>query len=816
MDKKVLEYFNGDELAASVWENKYKAENEETPDDTYERLSKEFARIESNYKDDHWVLSDDFIKHLFKDGYIIPGGSVLANAGLEKPVSLSNCFVVESPEDSYNSIMKIRNYQIQLMKRRGGVGYDLSKLRPNGAMVNNAASTSTGAASFMDVNSALTNEVAMNGRRGALMLTISIDHPDAEEFIEKKQDLTKVTGANISVKVSDAFMRAVKNDEVYYQRYPLDLDFDTIYVPTNSKIGELIEVGYHKYVKRIKARDLWNKLIHCAWNTAEPGIIFDDAMHLKAPDRYYPEFSMISTNPCGEIGMGAMDSCRLIHINLAKCVKYPYTEKAELDYDVIAHLGYYAMKLGDDLVDLEQEAVKRIIDVCESESEEQKMWEKILDVSRRGRRAGVGILGLADMLAQLNVKYGSPESIPIIKAVMETIFRAELKASVDMAESRGVFEEYDGFDKENPLFQSLVKQYDPEIYRKMLKVGRRNISFSTIAPTGSVAMLTQTSSGIEPVFMPYYKRRKKCTSDTDRVDYVDKLGIKFTEYMVVHEGLKRWAKVKYPEENINEWDLDKWDAIYKESPYYGATAHDIDWHYRIMTQAACQTFITHSISSTINLPTETTEEEIAEIYKEAWENGLKGVTVYRDGCREGILNSVSDKQKEERFESSISAPKRPKKLDAEFYSVKVGGEIFYVMIGLYKNKPYEAFCFKPEKQIKINNHKGILTKKAKGLYSFHSDLINIDDLDSLLNAEQRTCTLLVSALLRHGIPLKFIIKTEKKVNENITSFSSAICRILSKYMPKEESAETCPKCGGRLIREGGCIRCLDCDYSKCL
>ncbi|WP_287385707.1 adenosylcobalamin-dependent ribonucleoside-diphosphate reductase [Lachnospira sp.] len=827
MNQQLLDYFKGDDLAASTWESKYKFEDEKIPLDMYKRLAKEFSRIESSYYKDDFIYDENSIENAFKNMYIVPGGSILANCGTGKPVSLSNCFVIESPEDSYHSIMKSRDYQVELMKRRGGVGKDLSNLRPRGSAVNNAADTSTGAASFMEVDSALTNEVAQGGRRGALMLTISIDHPDAEEFIEKKQDLTKVTGANISVKVTDSFMKAVISDEIYYQRFPTDLDLDTINLPIDSKLGELIEVGYHKYVKRIKAKDLWNKLIHCAWNTAEPGIIFEDTMHGNSPDAMYPEFRMISTNPCGEIGMGANDSCRLIHLNLSKFVENPFNKDCYINYSALQDAAYMAMKLGDDLVDLECEAVQRIIDICDNDLEKD-MWRSIYDTAIKGRRVGVGILGLADMLAKLNVKYGCQEALNVIEEVMRAIMIAEIKATTDMAQTRGVFPGYD--DKfENLAFYGLISSIDLGSYTRLMKYKRRNISFSTIAPTGSVAMLAQTSSGIEPVFMPLYTRRKKCVTSDDRVDYTDKMGINYSEFIVIHPGLKQFAKIwatrdlgipkEKVEDKINNLTLEEWKNIFEESPYYGATAHEVNWEDRIMTQSICQKYITHSISSTINLPKETTEEEVSNIYKEAWYNSLKGVTVYRDGCREGILNSIEDKKKDDKFISDIDAPKRPKKLEADFYSVVVKGELFYIMVGLYNNKPYEIFVCKGKDGLKLANHKGVIIKNKKDNYTFDSDKIRINNIveEGELTELESFVSLASSMLMRHGAPLKCIIKTSQKVKASISSFLAAVTRILRKYLKDEEvEGEKCPACGGRLIREAGCIRCLDCDYSKCL
>lgn len=853
-----LEYFKGDELAASTWRNKYAAEGEQTPDDTHKRLAKEFARVESNY---NWKsnidrafsnlsnygyvrpqLDEEAIYQLFKDfKYIIPGGSVMSGCGTGALVSLSNCFVIGSPKDSYAEIMKTRSQQAQLMKRRGGVGYDLSQLRPRGAKVNNAAKSSTGAASFMDVCSDITNEVAQNGRRGALMLSMSINHPDIEEFITKKQDLTKVTGANISVKVTDEFMQAVENDKDYILRFPVDES-----VPQGLMIEEMPynELWFfsdddhpNSFFKKVRARELWDTLMHCAWNTAEPGIMFEGAMHNYSPDGVYPDFKMVGTNPCGEIPMGPFDSCRLIHINLSSYIVDPFTDKAHIDEELLYMHSYEAMRLADDLVDLEIEAVDKIIDTVKNDTDDTEfnLWSKIKETAIQGRRAGLGFTGLADAIAMLGLKYDSDEGISQVGQLMKVMFKGQLDSNIDMAIERGAFPAWDKYKElffegdevceltgEMPVYNGHNKWYnfvyDNHLNQivKMIRNGRRNISWSTVAPTGTVSIMAGTSSGIEPVFMPFYQRKRKCMSESDRVDYVDKVGEKYTLFTVVHPNLKKWAieTLNYSESEVNEWSLGVWKEVWKESPYYGSTAPEIDWRQRVKLQGVVQKYITHSISSTVNLDRETTEEEIADIYIEAWKQGLKGITIYRDGCREGVLTQV---EKPKTIEGR-QAPKRPKVLEADYYQVKVKKEQFIVLVGLLEGKPYEVFAFRPLNPVNIPAHKGTITKVSKMHYSFDSEHINISNLElANTNIEENAATLYSSMLLRHGVDINYIIKTARKVNDNISSFSSAMCRILAKYIPNGEvKGEVCPDCGGTLVREGGCIHCKDCGYSKCL
>lgn len=846
---KVLEYFKGDELAASTWQNKYAAKGEVTPDDTHRRLAKEFARIEEKYNwnlkpEDKLKLSDygyirpqlteDAIFELFRNfRYVIPGGSVMAGCGTGELVSLSNCFVIASPKDSYAEIMKTRSQQAQLMKRRGGVGYDLSGLRPRGAKVNNVAKSSTGAASFMDVCSDITNEVAQNGRRGALMLSMSINHPDIEEFITKKQDLTKVTGANISVKVTDEFMRAVEEDKDYILRFPVDINLDKFH----EEEGEGKALEYNKlynnigvyglktpvYIKKVRARELWNTLMHCAWNTAEPGIMFEDAMH-NSPDSSYDDFKMVSTNPCGEIPMGPFDSCRLIHLNLSSFIDNPFTDKATIDEEKLYEVSYEATRLADDLVDLEIEAVDRIIDVVKNEEDftEFNLWSRIRETAIRGRRAGLGFTGLADAIAMLGLKYDSDEGLSKIEYIMRIMFKAQLDCQIDMAVERGSFPAWDK-DKElstsNSWYNWLNNNYTKDS-NKMSVYGRRNISWSTVAPTGTVSIMAQCSSGIEPVFLPFYERKRKCMSPEDRADYTDIKGEKYTLFVVVHPNFAKWLCYSTFNGNFNSHeylerlqDIEYLKEAFKESPYYGSTAPEIDWHQRVKLQGIVQKYITHSISSTVNLPKETTEEEIANIYIEAWKAGNKGQTIYRDGCREGVLNKVE----KPKVIDNRQAPKRPKELEADYYQVKVKGEQFIVLVGLLEGKPYEIFAFRPLRPVSIPPHKGKIIKMGKMHYSFDSEYIQLSDLQlANTNVEEKAATLYASMLLRHGANIEYITKTAKKVNDNISSFSSAMCRILAKYITNTEVKEVCPECGGKLVRDGGCIHCIDCGYSKCL
>ena len=846
MTEELLNYFNGDELAASTWLNKYAKRDEhgniveQTPADMHRRMAKEFARIEKQYDDNALPFDQEkFSKHYHKRKpltekrifelfnkfkYVIPAGSVMAGLGADKPVSLSNCFVLPSPEDSYSSIMMTRLNQAELMKRRGGVGYDLSNLRPRGAAVNNAAVTSTGAASFMDVCSDVTNEVAQQGRRGALMISMNANHPDVEEFIEKKQDLTKVTGANVSVQVTDEFMKAVEEDKDYLLRWPVDAFNDPYNVMPQDyeEYNKLysIKTNNHKgYVKKVKAKEIWDKIIHCTWNTAEPGVIFKDRMVNFSPDGCYTKYRGVSTNPCGEIFMSGNESCRLIAINMLSFIDKPFTKDAKLNVSRVYDVTYDAMRLGDDLVDLENEAVRRILDVVKDDKYAVDVWTGILEKGENGRRCGLEFTALSDMCAAMGYKFCTKESNEFVEKVCRLMMSAVLDCQTDMALERGTFPDYDNnVENSNEWYKFISEEY-PERYRMLNELGRRNISFTTAGPTGTISMLTQTSSGIEPVFMPYYVRRRKCVTADDRADYTDKLGINFTEFVVVHPQLKKWAEANMSEllSKFDELTEKEWEEIYKQSPWYESCAQDIDWGRRVEVQGIVQKYlITHSISSTVNLPNNVSKEEVSNIYMEAWRNGLKGITVYRDGSREGIMIKKEQKKEDDKFESYVSAPKRPKTLHADFYSTKVKGEVFYVMVGLYKNKPYEIFVYKSDDNKQISNHTGTITKVKKSVYKYESDQIVIGNISQKLSTEELATALYSSMLMRTGANLKYIIKTAQKVDDNIASFTSAMVRILRKYLKEETlEGEKCPECGGKLIRENGCIHCIDCGWSRC-
>lgn len=871
-----LHYFNNDELAASTWVNKYCLRKNDdylelSPNDMHERLAKHFYEAEKNY--DYVInesnknvlseyglkrnmLSKDDIFNLFKDfKYIIPGGSVMSGLGSDSPVSLSNCWVIAGPNDSIDDIFRVCNEQSQLMKRRGGVGFDISKLRPNGALVHNSAKTSTGAVSFMDLFSNVTNTIAQAGRRGALMLSISIKHPDAKEFIEKKQDLTKVTGANISLQISNEFMDAVINEKDYYQIYPVDKKIDEV-IPNECENYDY-DVLYsgkteNTYFRKINAKKLWDILIHCAWNTAEPGIIFQDNHHNYSPDGVYPEFRGSCTNPCGEIFMHE-DSCRLIHVNLSSFANNAFKENANIDFQKLYEVTYEAMRLADDLVDLETIAIKRILKKIEDDGDknnnEYNLYSRLLNNTLMGRRCGLGFTGLADLIAKLNLKYDSEESLSIIKEVMKTMFRAELDCQIDMSITRGTFPSFD-FEKEikGNEWYDMVKCEFNEQYEKLISLGRRNVSFNTVAPTGTVSILAKCTSGIEPLFLPFYIRRKKCMTDNDNVTYIDNVGEKYTEYLIIHNALKQW----YNEQENQSWfdesianSLEKCkseiiDEIYKKSPYYLSTANDIDWTKRVELQGIIQHYITHSISSTINLPNDVSEDMVSTIYLESWRKKLKGITVYRDGCRSGVLVSSKDNSNTNTNKiciNSDSAAKRPKEIPCKIYRFNNKGEKWVGVVGLVDGKPYEIFTGMLEKLnipnwvedgfIIRNKEKVIVDgeEKLKSRYDicyFDKDgyRVCVEGLSRTFNPEFWNYAKLISGLLRHRMPLTYIVKVISTLNlddSNINTWKNGVIRTLRKFNDSnmENNYEKCPECGGRLLREGGCLHCLDCNYSKC-
>lgn len=846
LPQELLEYFSNDEMASSIWLNKYALKDnqdnllEKTPKDMHKRLAKAFYEVDKKYQSkkidksklskygkERKDLTEEAIFNLFnKFKYVIPGGSVMYGVGNYKPISVSNCFVIASPEDSICGIFKTGKEQASLFKRRGGVGFDISTLRPKNSKVNNSAHFSTGSASFMDLYSQITNTIGEYNRRGALMLTMSINHPDVQDFIEKKQDLTKVTGANISIKITDEFMSSVQQNKDYLLRFPINLNLNKFNINIDKlEYNDLVCLSEedHYYIKKVKAKDIWNLIIHCAWNTAEPGVIFEDKMINYAPDGVYSNLKMVSTNPCGEIGMEPYNSCRLIHINLSSFVKNEFEDNAFINFDSLYKVAYETTYLGDDLVDIEINAVDKIINCIKEkknkeELEEVELWNKINDEAKYTRRCGVGFLGLSDMIAKLNLKFCTEESNSIVEKVMKTMFEAELDATIDLAISRGSFPGFNSIieNKNANDWYKFVKKDFPNQYKIMKNYGRRNLSFSTVAPTGTVSLLAQCSSGIEPTFLASYVRRKKCMNDSDRVDFIDNNGVKFTEYLVIHPTFKNWILKKYPDINFETLKEKEINKLFKESPWYQSTAPEISSKERVKLQGICQKYITHSISSTINLPKNTKEEEISQIYFDAWQHNNKGQTIYRDGCRDGILVSKSTEEKPKEILNS-KAPKRPKELEADYYEIKSEGKSFAILIGLYNNKPYEVFAFELTDGLSIKNHKGKIVKEKKMHYTFISEFVKINNLqlqnDNIL---EKAVTLYASQLLRHGVGIKYIIKTSEKINDGITSFTKAISRILSLYIEKEELSEKCPECGGRLVREGGCIHCLDCTYSKCM
>lgn len=876
MNDQTLKYFEGDTLATEAWLNKYALNGENTPDDMHKRLSLEYAKIEKEFVDnDEYfnkkietlsqygemrfkniynilklkglneynqikMLQDEIFYPLLKDfKYIVPGGSIMANLGKNSPTSLSNCFVIGQPEDNIDSIFEYAKQAAQLYKRRGGVGIDISILRPQGANVNNASKTSTGSVSFMELYSNVTNLIGQSGRRGALMISMDINHPDILDFITIKQDLTKVTGANISIKTNAEFMKAVENDEDYILRFPCDwkINKETFFTPNTD---DLMTDGNGHYWRKVRAKKIWNTLIECAHKTAEPGILFWDNHLNQDPAAVYDEYRPVSTNPCGEIPLQPKDSCRLHAVNLYSLVRNPFTEKAFLDMDLAYSVFYEQMIMGDNLVELELKAIDKILDKINPEwladlndmpstwldkqTDEFKLWYEIKETGANSRRIGNGFTALADMFAALNIKYGDSKSKQGFSDLMLIKLRAEIDATVDLAKLRGAFKGYD-FNKEyeiipkqesiigyNKFYQHILNVY-PEGVKKMIHYGRRNVSFSTIAPTGTVSLMTQTSSGIEPLFSPYYKRRMK-VSTKEESTYIDVDGQMFKEFIVIHPKLKMYAQIAKNIDITKEYNEEFWKEIYENSPYYNSCVNDIKWEDRLEIQRIAQKKTTHSISSTLNLPNDVTIEEVNEIYKTAYIIGLKGITIYRDGSRGGILVNT-DSSENSKFTIN-KAPKRPKTLEADIYTLTNSGIKYLVAIGLFNNKPYEVFVKEIDKNVNINSKIGKITKIKQGHYKLITNDYICENLNDDLAIEKKATALYVSMLLRHGADIKFIIKTAKKVDDNIASFTSAMNRVLSKYVEKEVLNDLCPECGSQIIREAGCEKCTNCTYSKCL
>ena len=828
--KSSVEYFGGDELAANVWMNKYALRDDDkiyelNPDMMHHRLASEFARIEQNYPN---PMSEETIYGLLKDfKYVIPQGSPMSGIGNNfQVVSLSNCFVIgnSGSSDSYGGIMKIDQEQVQLMKRRGGVGHDLTHIRPSGSPVKNSALTSTGIVPFMERYSNTTREVAQGGRRGALMLSISIKHPNAEQFIDAKLEQGKITGANVSVKITDEFMECVRDGKPFVQQYPVDSPNPIV-------------------KKEIDARTLWNKIIHNAWASAEPGVLFWDTILRESVPDCYADFGYrtVSTNPCGEIPLCPYDSCRLIAVNLFSYVKNPFTPQAEFDFDQFRDHIIKAQRLMDDLIDLELEKVNMILSKIESDPEgddiksvERNLWLNIKMKCLEGRRTGLGITAEGDMLAALGLRYGSDEATDFSVSVHRTLACSAYRSSVIMAKERGGFPLYDANrEKLNPFIQRLA-QADPQLYTDMLQYGRRNIALLTIAPTGTVSICTQTTSGIEPVFLVSYKRRKKINpndKDSSKHKIVkDENGDYFEEYNVLHPKFIDWLKLKgYSMEQIDNLEDKELDRLISESPYYKATSADIDWVSKVKMQGAIQKWVDHSISVTVNIPKETTEEIVSTIYQTAWESGCKGCTIYREGSRHGVLVSKSEASKCNEFIEN-KAPKRPKKLEAEVVRFKNDKEDWIAVVGMYEHRPYEIFTGRAENFVlpKWVEKGWVIRVKEKGDEHARYDFqfldqdgyhVTMEGLSRMFKKEYWNYAKLISGILRHGMPIPNVVDLIGKLNfdvDSITTWSNGVARALKRYIKDgTETGETCPDCGGKIIYTGGCKSCPNCGWSKC-
>jgi ribonucleoside-diphosphate reductase alpha chain len=830
--KAALEYFGGDELAARVWVSKYALKDsfgniyEHTPDDMHHRIASEIARIENNYPE---PMSENEIFDLLKDfKYIVPQGSPMSGIGNHYQVgSLSNCFVIgiDGNPDSYGGIIKIDEEQVQLMKRRGGVGHDLSHIRPKGTPVKNSALTSTGLVPFMERYSNSTREVAQDGRRGALMLSVSIKHPDSEAFIDAKMTEGKVTGANVSVRLDDAFMKAAVEGTPYTQQYPVDSE--------NPFIS-----------KEINATALWNKIIHNAWKSAEPGVLFWDTITRESVPDCYADlgFRTISTNPCGEIPLCPYDSCRLLAINLYSYVVNPFTDKAYFDFDLFAKHVAVAQRIMDDIIDLESEKIEIILKKIDSDPEteevkssERNLWNKIKTKTLKGRRTGVGTTGEGDMIAAMGLKYGTPEATDFSVSVHRALALAAYGSSVELARTRGSFEIFDSEREKNNPFIKRIAEAAPEVYQNMLKYGRRNIACLTIAPTGTTSLMTRTTSGIEPVFMPVYKRRRKVNpSDTDvHVDYIDETGDAFEEYIVYHPKFIEWMKIKGIEVR-HDYTQDQLNDLVAQSPYAGATANDINWLEKVRMQGSIQKWVDHSISVTINLPSDVTEDVVNQLYVEAWRSGCKGCTVYRDGSRSGVLVSLEKKPETTEPEIKAHVGKRPTELEADVVRFQNNKEKWIAFVGLVDNEPYEIFTgladdddgiFCPKS---VTHGKIIKAIDENGNKRYDFQFINkrgykttIEGLSDKFNPEYWNYAKLISGVLRYGMPIDQVLKLVGGLeldSQSINTWKMGVERALKKYLPNgtKASGQRCPKCGQEtLIYQEGCLICTSCGTSKC-
>lgn len=822
-------YFDGDELAAQVWVTKYALKDsfghiyEKSPAQMHERIAAEIARIEKNYpapltQEEIFALLDHF-------RYVIPQGGPMTGIGNNFQVaSLSNCFVIghKHPADSYGGIFRIDEEQVQLMKRRGGVGHDLSHIRPTGSPVLNSALTSTGIVPFMERYSNSTREVAQDGRRGALMLSLSIKHPDAERFIDAKMDTGKVTGANVSIKIDDEFMRAAREGKPYRQQFPIRSEKPL-------------------YVQDIDARKLWDKIIHNAWKSAEPGVLFwDTILRESVPDCYADEgFTTVSTNPCGEIPLCPYDSCRLLAVNLLSYVGKPFTKEASFDFDKFRDHVHKAMHMMDDIIDLELEKVEQIIGKIAEDPEDEEirsvelnLWKKIRTMAQKGRRTGLGITAEGDMLAALGLRYGTPEAIDFAVKVQKTLAIEAYRASVKMAAERGAFPVYDAAKEEKNPMIGRIREADPALYEEMVRVGRRNIAMLTIAPTGTTSLMSQTTSGIEPVFRTVYKRRRKINpSDQDtHVDYVDETGEKYQEYNVYHHNFVKWLEANGYDtsklDTIPDSELNRW---IEASPYHGATANDIDWVAKVKMQGAIQKWVDHSISVTVNLPNSVSEALVADVYRTAWECGCKGVTVYRDGCRAGVL---IEKKKEEPQKEEPRNKKRPKSIPADVVRFKNGSEDWIAFVGLQEGRPYEIFTGKIEEDAmfippKINSGHIIKVREEDGSkrYDFqyrdrYGYTNTIGGISRLFDEEFWNYAKLISGVLRQRMPIENVVSLIESLHLNsasINTWKTGVERALKRYITDGTKHKgKCPHCGQETMAyQNGCLTCMSCGYSKC-
>ena len=829
------DYFRGDELAATVWVSKYALKDsfgriyENSPEQMHRRIARELARIESRYEN---PMSEEEIYGMLKDfRYAIPQGGPMTGIGNNLQIaSLSNCFVIghKHPADSYGGIIRIDEEQVQLMKRRGGVGHDLSHLRPTGSPVLNSALTSTGIVPFMERYSNSTREVAQDGRRGALMLTLSIKHPDAENFIDAKTETGKVTGANVSIKIDDRFMQCALSGQKYHQQFPIDSDRPM-------------------YEKDIDARTLWNKIIHNAWKSAEPGVLFwDTVLRESVPDCYADlGFTTVSTNPCGEIPLCPYDSCRLLALNLFGYVENPFTPQARFDFDKFRDHVRKAMHMMDDIIDLELEKVEAIIDKIARDPEdeeirhvEQSLWEKIREMALMGRRTGLGITAEGDMLAALGYTYGTPEAIDFAVEVQKTLAVEAYRASVEMARERGKFPIYDAEKEKNNPMIGRIREADPALYEEMVRYGRRNIAMLTIAPTGTTSLMSQTTSGIEPVFRPVYKRRRKVNpGDKDvKVTYVDEVGDSFEEYNVYHHNFIKWLEVNGYDishlDTISDEELEKWVAA---SPYHKATANDIDWVAKVKMQGAIQKWVDHSISVTVNLPHDVTEELVARVYQTAWECGCKGVTVYRDGSRSGVLIEKKEKKKAERCShEQLERPplKRPLELSADIVRFKNGSEDWIAFVGIHDGRPYEIFTGKIEEDAmyiprRVKRGTILKVKEADGTkrYDFrykdkYGYTNTVGGISRLFDQQFWNYAKLISGVLRNGMPIPQVVNLIESLqldSETINTWKNGVARALKQYITDgTKSKQKCPNCNqDTLVYQNGCPVCMSCGYSKC-